>query len=89
MSRTGYVYKLYCDGVDNFYIGSTWDMKNRKTAHKTSYNNPKFKDDNRKVYKYIRANGGLDNWKYEILVEKEFENKRELGLIKSKCSIDI
>jgi hypothetical protein len=85
MSRTGYVYKLYCDGVDNFYIGSTWDMKNRKTAHKTSYNNPKFKDDNRKVYKYIRANGGLDNWKYEILVEKEFENKTALRIKEKEC----
>jgi hypothetical protein len=81
----GYVYKLYCDGVDSFYIGSTWDMKARKSEHKSICNNPKSKKYNRKVYQYIRANGGFDNWKFEILVEKEFENKTALRIKEKEC----
>ncbi len=76
----GYVYKLYCDGVDGFYIGSSFDMKDRKRCHKSNCNNPKSKDYDLKVYQYIRANGGFDNWKFEILETAIFENKNALRI---------
>jgi predicted GIY-YIG superfamily endonuclease len=85
MSRTGFVYKLYCDGIDSFYIGSTWDMKRRKCEHKSNCNNTNSEKYNCKLYKYIRENKGFDNWKIEILVEKEFENKRELEIKEQEC----
>ncbi len=85
MSREGHIYKLCCDGVDEFYIGSSFDMEDRKRTHKTKCNNPNSNRYNLKVYQYIRANGGYDNWKYEILVEKEFENKRELENKEQEC----
>ena len=59
MSREGYIYKLCCDGVDEFYIGSCWDMRRRKYGHKQSYTNPKTANHNLKVYQYIRENGRL------------------------------
>lgn len=80
MSRKGFVYKLYCEGINEFYIGSCWDMKDRKKQHKHNCNNPKRNEYNYKVYVFIRLNGGFDNWKFEILVEKEFENKSALKI---------
>ena len=85
MSGIGYVYKLCCDGVEDFYIGSSFDMKWRKYDHKSNCNNSKSKAYNLKVYQYIRANGGYENWKFEILVEKEFENKRDLEIKEQEC----
>jgi len=80
MRRIGYVYKLFCDGIEDFYIGSTFNMRSRKYEHKHNCNNPNSKDYNLKVYQYIRANKGFDNWKFEILVEKDFENKTALKI---------
>jgi len=80
MSRTGFIYKLYCDGVGEFYIGSSFDMKERKYKHKSNCKNPNSKKFNSKVYKYIRENQGFDNWKFEILETNEFESKKELQI---------
>jgi hypothetical protein len=85
MSRIGVVYKLCCDGINDFYIGSSFDMKERKLKHKSDCNNAKCKQYNYKVYQYIRDNGGYENWKYEILVEKEFENKTDLLIKEKEC----
>jgi hypothetical protein len=80
MSRTGYIYKLYCDGIDEFYIGSTWNMKERKTNHKHKCYSDKYSTYNSKVYQYIRENQGFDNWKFEILETNEFENEHNLKI---------
>ena len=85
MSRKGYVYKLYRVGLDEFYIGSTWDIEKRKLKHKYNCNNSNQEAYNFKVYQYIRANGGFDKWKFQILVEKEFENKTELKIKEQEC----
>jgi len=85
MRRIGYVYKLFCDGIEDFYIGSTFNMRSRKYEHKHNCNNPNSKDYNLKVYQYIRANKGFDNWKFEILVEKDFENKTALKIKEKDC----
>jgi len=81
----GYVYKLCRDGINDFYIGSSFNMKERKYSHKNKCNNSKCKAYNFKVYQYIRENGGYENWKYEILVEKEFENKTALEIKEKEC----
>jgi len=88
MRRIGYVYKLFCDGIEDFYIGSTFNMRSRKYEHKHNCNNPNSKKYNFKVYQYIRENGGFANWKFEILVEKDFENKTALK-IKEKEVINL
>ncbi len=85
MSRIGFVYKLYCDGIENFYIGSSFNMRDRKRKHKSNCNNPNSNEYNCKVYVFIRANGGFSKWKFEILVEKEFENKNALIIKEQEC----
>ncbi len=79
MSREGHIYELYCDDVDEFYIGSTWDMTDRKYKHKYDCNNAKRHEYNYKVYQYIRANKGYE-WKFEILETALFENKTALRI---------
>jgi hypothetical protein len=81
----GIVYKLYRVGLDDFYIGSSFDIEKRKRKHKSDCNNPNSKGYNLKVYQYIRANGGYEKWKFEILVEKEFENKTALKIREQEC----
>lgn len=76
----GVVYKLCCDDVKEFYIGSSENFIERKRRHKSNCNNPNSTEYNYKVYKYIRENGGYENWKYETIEEKEFENKNVLKI---------
>jgi len=69
-----YIYKLIKkDAIndDMIYIGSTEDIKDRMRKHKCSCNNINDYRYNCKVYKYIRDNGGWDEWKYEIIDEVE------------------
>ena len=87
MSREGFIYKLCCDGIDDFYIGSSFDMIKRIGKHKSIYYNINSKEYNKKVYKFIRENKGFENWKFEILETALFENKTKL-LIREQYFID-
>lgn len=73
------IYKLYCkdENVTKIYIGYTTNIKDRMGVHRrvTLYNT--HKSHNQKTYKYIRENGGWDNWAYEILEEFSCNNKLE------------
>jgi len=54
------IYQISCvdPEVEEIYIGSTEDFKNRVKSHKGLYNlGKKFK-----VYEFIRNTGGLSNW---------------------------
>ena len=69
-----YIYKLIKkDAIndDMVYIGSTRDIKYRMRKHKARCYNINNNCYNLKVYKYIRDNGGWDEWKYEIVDEVE------------------
>ena len=70
------VYKLYCKDIKitDFYIGSSTNFRKRKTAHKSICNNPNNKMYNLKVYKFIRTNGGFQNFEFEILIETIEDN---------------
>jgi hypothetical protein len=75
-----YIYKLIKkDAIndDMIYIGSTEDIKDRMSKHKHSCNNIKNQSYNCKVYKYIRDNGGWDEWKYEIIDEVEVDDRED------------
>ena len=68
------IYKLIKKDATNddmVYIGSTKDIDDRIRRHKNSCNNPNGRDYNLKIYKYIRDNGGWDEWTYEIIDEIE------------------
>jgi len=72
------IYKII-NNNDNtqFYIGSTKNMSRRKSHHKKNITNKRGKRYWTKLYVYIRQNGGIDNFTFEILHEEEYETKQE------------
>jgi len=76
----GLIYKLCCKdpNIIDIYIGSTTNMKNRKNQHKFRCNNPTDKNYNLKVYKFIRENGGWDNWTMVLVEYVNATSKQEL-----------
>ncbi len=63
------VYKICCLDVTiaDVYVGSTTDLRKRRSQHKSACNNPK-EGRKTKVYMFIRDHGGWDNWDV-VLVE--------------------
>ena len=76
------VYKLGCNDttVLKFYIGSTHDEIQREQKHKSTCNNENHHGYNYKVYEFIRANGGWDNWKFEVIEHYPCDNKIQLKI---------
>ena len=58
------MYKFVCKdlSIKEIYVGSTTNYYKRKMGHKTSLNTVGKKEYNFKVYQYMRASGGWDNW---------------------------
>jgi hypothetical protein len=66
------IYKLvHVDDLndENIYIGSTTNMINRKCRHHRACYDEKDHEYNSNKYKFIRENGGWDEWRM-ILIEK-------------------
>ena len=72
-------YKIYCKdtNVKELYVGHTTNFVQRKHCHKQTCNNEKNDNHNLKVYKCIRANGGWNNWKMEIIGFRECYDQHE------------
>ena len=77
MSKIGYIYKLTPHNCEEFYIGSTTDMKNRESRHNTD---SKIKTS--KVYIKIRECGGFV---MKLLYDYEFETDHELRMEEQRC----
>jgi hypothetical protein len=75
------IYKLCCNDVSvtEIYIGSTIAFRKRKSQHKYDCNHEKCKGYNYRVYQFIRANGGFENWDM-VLVEEYTACLSELQL---------
>ena len=77
------IYKIYCKNtaITDCYVGSTCDYMGRKNSHKSNCNNEnKSKSYNLNVYKFIRENGGWDNWEMIELIKYPCNTQRELAL---------
>lgn len=63
------IYKIYCkdENIKDCYIGSTNNLTKRKRQHKYTYDNINIKNCNLKLYTFIRANGGFENFDFIIL----------------------
>jgi len=70
------IYKLCCKDINitDIYIGSTTNFKARKSQHKSKV----VTGCNFKVYKYIRENGGWENWDMVQIKSFPCSNIREL-----------
>ena len=77
------IYKLCCNdpSIKDVYVGSTTNFTRRKHDHKNNCNNEKDKSYNRYVYRFIRDNGGFENWSMILVEEVCCENKKQLHTI--------
>jgi len=78
--QNGLIYKLCCKdtNIKDIYIGSTISFRHRKANHKSDCNNEKKKYYNYDVYKFIRENGGWDNWDMVLIEYYKCDTKLEL-----------
>jgi len=68
-----YIYLWSCiDSPDLSYVGSTWNMVQRKSEHKCYSKTSEYK-----TYIIVRENGGYDNFIFEVLEEYECNNENE------------
>lgn len=67
------VYNLECIDplIKEIYVGSSTNTKQREKNHKSDCNNENSKYYNLRVYVFIRANGGWDNWRL-VIIEDNF-----------------
>jgi hypothetical protein len=92
MSTKNYTfYKFICinDDVKNCYVGSTANMKKRRTDHKSVCHNENSKNYNFKIYQTIRENGGWGNWKIVELGTKDNITKREAEQIEEEYRVQL
>lgn len=80
------IYKIVCNdtNIKNVYIGSTTSFRDRKSSHKSRCNNETNKCYNFYVYKFIRENGGWDNFDMILIDYVPCETKLELHKIERK-----
>ena len=78
--QNGLIYKLCCKDTDitDIYIGSTTSFRHRKKQHKSDCNNEKRHAYNYDVYKFIRENGGWENWDMILIEYYKCDTKLEL-----------
>ena len=76
--RDSVVYKIYCLNpiITDVYVGSTTNFTVRKNTHKNSCNKSCYKNHHLHLYKFIRDNGGWDNW--DMVIIKKYPNLTEL-----------
>ena len=74
-----YLIKSKNNKILDTYIGSSKDFKTRKAVHRCFYYNNCYGQSNgRKLYDYMRQNGGWDEFEFKILEEINTLNRREL-----------
>ena len=89
-----YVLKCKDDNIIEEYIGSTINFIERKSNHKKACNNEKNKDHNQLKYKFIRNNGGWNNWimleveKYPCNDKREAEKREEEIRVERKAKLN-
>jgi len=75
------IYKIVCNdnNIKNIYIGSSTNFKNRKYHHKSNCYNENDKEHyDLYVYKFIRENGGWENWSMILVNYVPCKTKLEL-----------
>ena len=86
-----FIYKLCCRNptITDVYIGHSTDFKSRNQAHKFSCNNINSKKYNQYNYRFIRENGGYENWIMIKLYDYPCDNKREAEAKETETMIEL
>jgi flagellar biosynthesis GTPase FlhF len=90
------IYKIVCKDVNikQSYGGHTTNIIKRRQAHKTVCNNINTKNYNFYLYKFIRENGGWDNWEmlwcydFPCNLKREAELEERNFIEKEKCELN-
>ncbi len=87
----GFIYKICCldSNVKECYVGCSTDFKSRKRQHKLRCCDEKNSKHHYKVYQFIRANGGWDNWRMIILHDFPCKSKRELEQEETRVMLEL
>ena len=74
-----YFYKIVCKdtSITDCYVGHTTDFTSRKYNHHKRCQNVNGRDYDLKVYKFIRENGGWENWDMVLIETLKCENVLE------------
>lgn len=85
------IYKLCCKdlSIQDIYIGSTLNFRNRKYYHKNCCINENNRGYLQPKYKFIRDNGGWENWEMIQIKEVSCKNIRELHAEERKTIEDL
>lgn len=83
-----YVIKCRDDNITEEYIGSTTNFNERKCHHKINCNNEKSIKYNLKIYKFIRDNGGWDNWIMLEVLKYPCNDKNEARMKEEEIRVD-
>jgi len=72
-------YKIVCknQNVKDCYVGHTINFHRRKIKHKSCCSNEKSPKHNCKIYKFIRDNGGWDEWEMIEIENCSYDNINE------------
>tara|TARA_R110001632_G_scaffold199727_1_gene322262 strand:- start:69 stop:611 length:543 start_codon:yes stop_codon:yes gene_type:complete len=78
--QNGLIYKIVCNdlSIKQVYYGSTTNFDQRVKQHKRTCDSNTDKCRNHPKYKFIRENGGFQNWKMVLIKEFPCNSKREL-----------
>jgi predicted GIY-YIG superfamily endonuclease len=93
------IYKLCCKDITitDIYVGHTTDMRRRKNRHKSDCYNKNTNNYNNNVYKFIRDNGGWNNWdmieieRFEAIDTNDAKKKERyyIETLKATLNMDI
>ena len=72
-------YKIVCKDLDikDCYVGHTTDFATRKDCHAQTCTNTKMRAHGTPIYRFIRKNGGWDNWEMVLIKTGKCENALE------------
>jgi len=73
------IYKICCknENILDCYIGHTTNLKSRKAEHKYNCNTETAKSYSIKLYKFIRDNGGWNDWDIIKIEDYPCDNKKQ------------
>ena len=79
--ENSFIYKIVCndENIKSCYVGATTGFVSRRNQHKMTCHNENAPNHNIKLYKFIRENGGWNNWEMVLIEEVSCENKLELS----------
>ena len=80
------IYKWSClnDDCNHIYVGSAKDVAKRRAEHVRACEDATSKYHNVKLYKYMRANGGVHRWRMEVLEEFHAASRRQAEEVEQK-----